>query len=440
MKLKLPNFQGVFLALRAPALIACAVLLSTLIPQARAHIVLDGSYPAVVCPGALGGGGERISLPAKNLSTRVVTGKSAAVKIHSSTVIVGSVAPTFVSGNPGSEIAFLSISGASTADAVCEVGGIDQWFIGGSAGVTSQGILEIINSGLSDSVVQVFPYSSKVALAPISLTIKANSAQNIALATLVPGEESIALHVVTESGRVSSFLLDHRKNGLNDLGASFVTPVAVPTTTSYISGLFGSATKAASTMRFLVPGNISANVHVTIFSGGGIITPVGFDSLTIPRQRVVDVPLPKISLSTPYGIEVTSDQPIFASALTKKISGGLDFAWANQLTPLSNFKINLAGAAGQFFFMGRTVAIKAQWIDFKGKANSTVISGDASAPWHPSGSLNQITFTPLTKEAMYGGALISNSDGGLNYLPLLANQLIARGELPIADLRTLTRH
>ena len=203
---------------------------------------------------------------------------------------------------------------------------------------------------------------------------------------------------------------------------------------------FGSATKAASTMRFLVPGNISANVHVTIFSGGGIITPVGFDSLTIPRQRVVDVPLPKISLSTPYGIEVTSDQPIFASALTKKISGGLDFAWANQLTPLSNFKINLAGAAGQFFFMGRTVAIKAQWIDSKGKANSTVISGDASAPWHPSGSLNQITFTPLTKEAMYGGALISNSDGGLNYLPLLANQLIARGELPIADLRTLTRH
>ena len=434
------NFRDLLLTLRGPGLIAIAVALSTLIPQTRTHLVLDGSYPAVVCPGALSGGGERISLPTNNLSTRVVIGKSAAVKVHSSTVIVGSVAPTFVSGNPGSEIAFLSISGASTADAVCEVGGIDEWFIGGSAGITSQGILEIINSGLSDSTVQVFPFNSKVALAPISLTVKANSAQNISLASLVPGEESIALHVVTQSGRVSSFLLDHRKNGLSELGASFVTPVEAPMRKSYISGLFGSATKAASTMRFLVPGNINANVHLTIYSGGGVITPVGFDSLTIPRQRVVDLPLPRISLSTPYGIEVTSDQPIFVSTLTKKSSGGVDFAWANQLTPLSNFKINLAGAAGQFFFMGQTVAIKAQWIDSKGKANSEVISGDGSAAWHPSGSLNGITFTPLTKVAMYGGALISNKDGGLNYLPLLANQLVARGELPIADLRTLARH
>ena len=426
-------------ALRSPVLIAIAVALSTLIPHARSHVILDGSYPAVVCPGAIGGGTERISLPAKNLSTRFVAGTSATLKVKKSMVLVGSVAPTFVSGNPGSEIAFLTISGASTAAAVCEVGGIDQWFIGGSAGVTSQGVLEIINSGLSDSLVQVFPYNSKVALAPISVKIKANSARDIPLSALAPGDESIALHVVTESGRVSSFVLDHRKSGLNELGASFVTPVEVPTTTSYVSGLFGSATKAASTMRFLVPGNMSATVHLSIYSNGGVITPVGFDSLAIPRQRVVDVPLPKISLSTPFGIEVTSDQPIFVSTLTKKTSAGVDFAWANQLTPLSNFKINLAGSAGQFFFMGRSVAIKAQWNDSKGKANTAVITGEASADWHPIGALGVITFSPLSKGAMYGGALISNSDGGLNYLPLLANQPVSRGQLPIVDLRTLAR-
>jgi Family of unknown function (DUF5719) len=439
MKIKSPNFRGVFNVLRAPVLIAIAVALSTLVPQARTRIVLDGSYPSVVCPGAIGGSGERISLPANNLSTRLVAGNSATLKVQKSTILVGSTAPTLVGGNPGSEIAFLSISGASTAAAVCEVGGIDQWFIGGSAGVTSQGILELNNSGLSESTVQVFPYSSKVASAPITIKIPANSAKNIPLATLVPGEESIALHVVTESGRVSSFMLDHRKNGLKELGASFVTPVAAPMTTSYISGLFGSATKATSTLRFLVPGNISANVHVNIYSGGGLITPVGFDSLAIARQRVIDVPLPKISLSTPYGIAITSDQPIFVSTLTKRTTGGADFAWANQLTPLSNFQINLAGAAGQFFFIGHSVAIKAQWIDSKGKANTAVITGEDSAAWHPAGSLNRITFTPLTKEVMYGGALITNSDGGLNYLPLLANQLISRGQLPIADLRTLAR-
>ena len=423
-----------------PLLIAIAVALSTLIPQARARIVLDGSYPAVVCPGAIGGGTERISLPAKNLSTRPVAGKNTALKVQKSLLLTGSTAPTFVSGNPGSEIAVISISGASTADAVCEVGGIDQWFIGGSAGVTSQGVLEIINSGLSDSLVQVFPYSSKVALAPISVKIKANSAKDLPLSTLAPGEESIALHVVTESGRVSSYLLDHRKNGLNELGASFVTPVEAPARTSYISGLYGSATKARSTMRFLVPGNIKATVHLTIYSGGGVITPVGFDSLTIARQRVIDLPLPSISLSTPFGIEVTSDQPIFASTLTTRTAGGRDFAWANALSPLSRFKINLAGASAQFFFMGHSVAIKAQWFDSKGKANTAVITGDSSADWRPPGALSTVIFTPLTKSALFGGALIANSDGGLNYLPLLANQLISRGQLPIADIRTLARH
>ncbi len=433
-------FKGFILALRGPALIAIAVAIATLTPEVRSHQILDGSYPAVSCPGAIGGGSERISLPAKNLYSRLVAGESATLKVRNSTVINGSIAPTYIGGNPGSEIAFLSIAGASTADAVCEVGGIDQWFLGGSAGVTSQGVLEIINSGLSDSMVQIFPYNSKIALAPISMTIKANSAQNIPLATLVPGDESIALHVVTVSGRVSSFLLDHRKNGLNDLGASFVTPVEAPTTTSYISGLFGSATKAASSMRFLVPGNISANVHLSIYSGGGVITPVGFDSLTMAHQRVIDLPLPKISLSTPYGVEVTSDQPILVSTLTKTTVGGADFAWANQLTPLSNFTINLAGAAAQFFFMGRSLAIRAQWIDSKGKANTAVITGETSAGFHPLGALYGITFTPLTKVAMYGGALISNSDGGLNYLPLLANQLISRGQLPIVDIRTLARH
>ncbi|MEI6294606.1 MAG: DUF5719 family protein [Actinomycetes bacterium] len=434
------KLRNLLVALLPPLLIATALTLSTLIPEARARIVLDGSYPAVVCPGAISGGSERISLPAKNISTRFVAGSSANLKVQKSTVITGSSAPTFVGGNPGSEIAFLTLSGASTADAVCEVGGIDQWFIGGSAGVTSQGVLEIINSGLSDSLVQVFPYSSKVALAPISVKIKANSAKDLPLASLVPGEESIALHVVTESGRVSSFLLDHRKNGLSELGASFVTPVEAPAKSSYISGLFGSATKATSIMRFLVPGNISATVHLTIHSGGGVITPLGFDSLTVAKGRVVDLPLPKISLSTPYGIEVSSDQPIFASILTKRTSGGVDFAWANQLTPIANFKINLAGASGQFFFMGHSVAIKAQWIDSKGKANTAVITGDLSAAWHPTGPLTGITFTPLTKDTVYGGALISNSDGGLNYLPLLANQLISRGQIPNADLRTLARH
>jgi len=424
---------------RGPVLVAIAIALATLVPQAKAHIRLNTSYPAVLCPSVLGSG-ERISLPTQGLSAGLVAGKSVTLHGQKSVVLRGSSAPTFVSGNPGSEIAFESVAGNGTADVVCDVGGADEWFIGGSGSVTSQGILQIINSGLSDSTVQVVPYGSKGVLAPIVLTIKANSSKNLKLASIAPGESSMALHVITESGRVTSFMLDHRVNGLSDLGSSFVTSVESPAATSYLAGLFGNATKATTTLRFLVPGNINANVHLSLYSGGGTFTPLGFDAYTVQHQKVIDVTLPHISLSTPYGIQISSDQPLFASALTRTSTGSADFAWANQLTPLSNFKVNLAGASAQFLFVGSAPAVRAHWIDSHGKAQDMVISGDTSAAWHPVGALNGITFTVLTKNPVYAGALVSNIDGGLNYLPLRPNQLVSRAHAPEEDIRTLARH
>ena len=434
------KLRTLILVLRGPLLIVVAVALAALIPHEKARILLSGNYPAVVCPGALNGGSQQISLPSKGLRARTVFGANHTLQLQKSLVLAGKTNPILISGNSGSELTFQSITAGSTADAVCQVGGSDQWFIGGSGGVTSQGVLEIINSGLSDSEVQIFPYNSKISLAPLSVNIKANSAQRISLATIVPGDESVALHLVTESGRVTSFLLDHRKNGLSEEGSSFVSPVEGPATRSYIGGLLGSSSKTTSVMRFLVPGNLSATVHLSVFSNGGVFTPVGFDSLTIAHQRVVDVALPQLSLLAPFGIEVSSDQPIFAATLTKRSVGGLDFAWANQLTPLSTFKVNLAGAGAQFLFMGKSILVRAEWIDVKGKSTVATITGESSALFHPSGPLTVVSFTLLGSDVTYGGAIVTNIDGGLNYFPLLANHLISEVELPVADLRTLARH
>ncbi len=434
--MKFSDVPRIFLA---PVLIAAAVAVATLVPEAKAHHTVSGSFPATVCPGALGGGTSQITLPDKNLPIRTISGKSATLKIQKTLILPGSSAPIFVSGNPGSEVAFQTISGSGMAAAVCSVGGPDQWFIGGSGGVTSQSILEIINSGLSDSTVQIFPFNSKVALAPIALTIRANSDRQVRLASIVPGSESVALHIVTDSGRVTSFLLDHRTSGLKDLGSSFVSPVNAPVNISYIAGLYGSTAKATSLMRFLVPGNLTANVHLTIFSQGGTFTPVGFDSLAIAHQHVVDVPLPKLELSGPYGIEITSDQPILAATLTRTSFGGGDFAWANQLTPISRFRVNLGGVKGQFFFIGKSLALNAQWKDAKGRSQKILITGDTSASWSPIDALGVVTFTPLTKLPIYGGAFLLNASGGLSYLPLLANQLVSGAQEPIADIRTLAR-
>ena len=434
---KLKNFGS---GLLAPLLIIVAVALSILIPEAKALLVVNGSYPAVVCPGVFAGGREVISLPNKKLSTRVILGTGIKLKVQNTMKINGASAPTLVSGNPGSEIAFLSSSESTKSAAVCEVGGSDQWFIGGSGGVTSQGTLQIINSWLSDSTVQIFPYNSKISLAPISVTVKANSGKSFALASIAPGDESVAFHVVALAGRVSSFLLDHRKNGLHDLGSSFVAPVSAPAAISYIAGLYGSSTKAASVMRFLVPGNVNATVHLTIYSEGGAFTPFGFDSLSVARQRVVDVPLPALSLTSPFGIGIKSDQPLFAATLTRTTAGGADFSWANQLRMFSSFRVNFVDAKVQFFFIGKSLALRAQWNDAKGQAQSALIRGDSSALWSPSGVLSSITFRPLSKSPIFGGALVSKGVGGYSNLPLLSNVLASRAQAPIADLRTLTRH
>ena len=431
-------------ALIAPTLVAIAVAVATVLPQVKAAPKVIGSYSAVVCPGALAGATMKIALPSSKMLVRDVSGKNTNLLREKSNVIFGNSSPTFIAGNAGSELAFESISGTSTVDAVCDVGGADQWFVGGSAGVTSKSILEIINSGLSSSSVQIYPFNSKTSLAPIAITVKANSDLKISLASILPGDELVALHIVTDSGRVTSFLLDHRKSGLKDLGSSFVTPVSAPATTSFISGLFASPKKATSTMRFLVPGNVDANVHLAIYANGGTFTPLGFDSRAIAHQRVIDLPLPTISLSQPYGIEITSDQPILASVFTRtNTSGGKnlnsDYAWANQLTPLSRFALNLAGASAQFFFLGNSVSVAAQWRDSKGVAHRNVISGGTSALWRPQGALKGIVFTPLSKLAIYGGAIIATADGGLNYLPLMANPLVSGAPPVNTDLRTLTR-
>ena len=426
--------------LLAPVLIASAVAISTLVPEAKAHLTANDSYPATVCPGALTGASEQIALPAKNLPARVVSGKTATLKVQNRWTLPGSSAPIFVGGNSGSEVAFETIPGSTMAAAVCVVGGPDQWFLGGSAGVTSQSVLELVNSGLSDSSVQIFPFNSKAALAPIAITIKANSDRQLHLASIVPGDELVALHIVTNSGRVTTFLLDHRKSGLKDLGASFVSPVDGATKVSYIAGIYGSASLANSTMRFLVPGNINANVHLTIFSGDGTFTPVGFDSLVVAHQRVVDVALPTIALVAPFGIEISSDQPVLAATLTRTSSGSGDFAWANQLTPISRFRVNLGGAKGKFLFIGSSLAVNAQWTDSAGRSQKRLISGNTSALWSPGDPLGLVTFTPVSKQPIYGGAILLNASGGLNYLPLLANQLVSGAHEPIADIRTLTRN
>ena len=445
MKIRAPKIRlGIsYQMFLAPVLILSISLVALLVPQAEQALSVSHDYPAVICPGALLGGTQIISLPTKNLQIRGVGAKSSKLYATSLTQLGSNSNPTFVSGNSGSEIVFNAITSSISADGVCSVGGQSEWFIGGSAGITSAGVLNLVNSGLSESSVMIYPFTPKIALAPIPVKVKANSDSKISLSSIAPGENSVALNVVTQSGRVTSFLLDHQKQGLRELGASFVNPVFAPSKQVFIGGLFNSTAKNSSAshlVRFLVPGNTTANISMTVYGADGSFTPLGFDQLSIAHQKVIDIDLPTLNASSPFGIEINSDQPIFASALTNtKTNGVPDYAWATQLSPISKFALNLAGSSASFVFMGKQVSLALSWQGVNGKTQRANLDSPDVAVWKPVGTIRGLTITPRVKTPIYGGAVLMNPGGAsLNYLPLLANQALAGASLPTLDIRTLT--
>jgi len=405
-------------------------------------------YASVICPGALGGATARISLPSKKLAIRTI--EPGSTSLHRVKTLGFSLTslPIFVSGNPGTAIVSEKITSTSVAAIPCSAGGSDQWFIGGSGGVSNKGVLDVVNSGLSNSTVHIFPFSNHGELAPITLVIKANSDRKISLASLAPGEASIALHVVSESGRVSSFMLDHRKQGLKEKGSSFVPPQESPRGQIFLGGVqritVGKSVPKV-TMRFLVPGDVDADVQLTIHTATSSFTPLGFDMHTVAHQRVVDLQLPVMTNSESggiYGIEVTSDQPLFASALW---NGDGDFAWSGALEPLSTFQANLNGVHCGFVFMGTSINLTARWIDSLGKSRSQSLVGQGEVVWAPKVALNKIEFAPVNSRQsgatevetpIFGGAIVSS--GGVSSIALQAPALATLSPAPISDLRVLT--
>jgi len=429
-------------SLLAPGLIVLATAVVVAVPHDTSVSTAHSSYPSVVCPGALRSATASISLPTTKVQIRSIKPGSTALHISKKLRFPATAFPTFVTGSPGSIIVSEKISVTSVAATSCSVGSGDEWFIGGSAGVSNQGVLQVVNSGLSDSTVQIFPFSTHGPLAPITVVIKPNSDRIIPLAALAPGEESMAIHMVTQSGRVTSFLLDHRKRGLDEIGSSFVVPEEKAKTQTFLGPVRASTSKKSKssvTLRFLVPGDFDAQVHVTIHTATSSFTPLGLDIRKIGHQKVVDVKLPQMTISSAYGIEIGSDQPVFASALWKTAN---DFAWTSALAPITKFQANLAGARAVFAFMGPDIRISAQWIGASGKRQKMMVVGQGERVWSPTGVINQLQLTaiPVKKNAksgeIYGGAILD--DGGISSIGLQGPTLTQSSLRPISDLRVLT--
>lgn len=437
------------ISLRQRALIVVLVLLALLTyfaPEKSQQVVLTSTYPATVCPAIDNKVSSIAALTNSKVKRRLIDGNSKKLNPGRSSAIVLSKNALLVEGNSGTALTFANNGWKSVVP--CSVSNGQQWFIGGSGTLTSKSVLYVVNSGFSESVVDVELFTPNGPIEPKSVTIPQNSTKKLSLDSLVPGEDTIAIGVKTVSGRVSSYLFDERKKGLKSLGADFVAPVGTSSkklTIAAISGLTGNLinnnNSVAHSLRLLVPGSIDANVDITINSKDGIFVPVGLSQLKVKSQRVINIPLTFTPTHQYFSIIIDSDKPILASVLSNFIYGkSSEIAWATGADSLSKWSANLTGSKPILTFSGKQIKVFISATGANGKKISENISGSNFAIWKAPIGLNRLQVTAKGK-GVTGGVIFMPEVGsiGSSYIPMNNGANLETAAEPIADASVITR-
>jgi len=420
--------------------------LSYFAPERDEQIKLTSSYPATVCP-AIGNKVSSIAaLTSSKIDRRLIDGVSKRLNPGKGNVIPLKNASLLVEGNPGTSLTFANNGWKSIVP--CSVSNGEQWFVGGSGGLTSKSFLYIVNSGFSESAVDLELFTLNGPIESKLVTVPQNSTKKIAIDSLVPGEESIALAVKTRSGRVSSYLFDERKKGLKALGADFVSPVGqarkqvvIPA----ISGLFGKLSQntnsVSHTLRLLVPSSIDANVDISVNSDDGKFIPVGLSQLNIKSQRVFNVPLAFAPTNQPFSLIIESDQPILASVLSNFSYGkSSEIAWATGADELSKWSVNLTGSKPTLTFVGERIDIQISATGTNGKKFEKKLTGSNFLVWRAPVGLNKLEVL-ANRTGISGGVIFLPEAGGIgsSYIPMNNGANLETASEPVSDARVISR-
>jgi hypothetical protein len=420
--------------------------LSYYAPERSQQIKLTSSYPATVCP-AIGNKVSSIAaLTSSKINRRLIDGSSKRLNPGRSSVIPMKNDAILVEGNPGTSLTFANNGWKAVVP--CSVSNGEQWFIGGSGALTSKSFLYISNSGFSQSAVDIEIFTPNGLLEPREVSIPQNSTRKIAIDSLVPGEEAIAIAVKTKSGRVSSYLFDERKKGLKSLGADFVAPVAtarkvvtIPAITGLLDKLVTNTNSVTHTLRLLVPASIDANIDVTVNSNDGNFIPIGLSQLEVKSQRLISIPLTFAPTGQPFSVIVESDQPIFASVFSNFTYGkSSEIAWATGADELSKWSVNLTGSRPILNFVGDRIDVQISATGTNGKKITKKVTGTNFQTWRAPTGLNRLEVT-ANRGGISGGVIFLPEVGkiGTSYLPMNNGANLETASEPISDARVISR-
>ena len=415
------------------------LLVSNLLDFTSSTSRVNQSYPAVVCPPNTDGLTTAISLTsaktaarktgAQSLRTTPVGFSRYAVAAQSAVIEAENVTP----------LVWQVRSGVWAGAMGCSAPSSSQWFVGGTADITSKGSLNIVNSGLGRAIVDIELFNEKGALTPRAISLKPNSFVQIALATLEPGSNAIAIHLITRSGRVNGFVVDERGKGLRGLGGDLVNSIAEATKEIQIPAIPQQTGKKSSndhTLRILVPGDVDARISAEIRSSDGTFAPLGIDGQTIAHKKVIEFPMNITASSGKFALHITSDQPILASVFSKTISNGKgDFVWSTPAKNLTEFTLATTGLAPTLVFTGPSVKVNLDLTYTNGMKKNIEISADQIATFNAPTNLRSIQFSHISKGTA-GAALIS-SMSGYGYIPLDAGSTLTKSFVPSSNIRVL---
>lgn len=399
------------------------------------------SYPAVACPPSASGLSAEVSAGSKNTLYRKIAGKVGALTPVKSPLFKIVSDPILLDGADITSVAWQSQSGIWAGATLCTSPQGEQWFVGGTAGVTSKGRLLLVNSGLSEAIVDVAVWSENGTQSGKVLTVRANSFLKVGLDLIAAGQSRLSVRVTPRSGRVSAFMVDERVKGLQRLGGDFVNSVGSPATDFVIPGIPHQILKgkeSSHVLRILAPGSADANIQVDLISKDGVFTPVGLDGRDIQKGTVTDIVLNPMIAASAFSLRIRSDQPVVAGVFSPfTISGHRDFLWNSATARLVPMTLAVNGLAVTLIFTGETIDLKIQTRLSSGKVENSRITGSDIAIWKAPSNSATVKISDIRSGA-YGGGLVT-SPSGIGFFPLVPGSALTRAAIPISNIWVINR-
>jgi hypothetical protein len=398
------------------------------------------SYPAVVCPPTIAGLNSQISLASKKTQFQRLqnrTTKTAPVKVLRLPVNKDSLLFNTEGVTP---VVWQSKASSWAGGAICTGPATSQWFVGGAADITTKGRLIIVNSGLSDAIVDVQSFTENGKQPVRTITVSSKNYIVIPTDSLAPGDKNLTVHVAPRSGRVNAFMIDEQSKGLRALGGDLVNSASTPTKSVLIPAIPNQIIKNTKalphTLRVLSPGDVDASVTAEVLSADGVFVPVGLTSRTISAGIVTEFQFtPKIA-STVLAIRITSNEPVVAAVKsTVTVSGRKDFVWSTSAPELGPLTIAISGLTPLVSFVGDRINVSLDVTMNNGKVVRKTIKGTDIATWRAPDAARSFTITKVGPDT-FAGARVS-SVNGYGYFPIAPGSLLTKIELPDSNIRVL---